>query len=131
MIEMLAMRYIIMTQKDRKVEEILFDHEHEDVFNMDLRKTKKQSMTEEVMFSFNDIQYRRREFRLKKRLNMALYLVISISIVFFIIKLLSKLTISSIFIVYNKYMKFNYFKSIYFLMVLSINFLKKNYINKC
>ena len=79
------MRYIIMTQKDRKVEEILFDHEHEDVFNMDLRKTKKQSMTEEVMFSFNDIQYRRREFRLKKRLNMALYLVISISIVFFII----------------------------------------------
>jgi teichuronic acid biosynthesis glycosyltransferase TuaG len=35
------------------------------------------------------------------------------------------------FSVYNKYMKFNYFKSIYFLMVLSINFLKKNYINKC
>ena len=30
------------------------------------------------------------------------------------------------FNVYNKYMKFNYLKSFYFLMILSINFLKKN-----
>ena len=30
------------------------------------------------------------------------------------------------FNVYNKYMKFNYLKSLYFLMILSINFLKKN-----
>ena len=32
------------------------------------------------------------------------------------------------FNVYNKYMKFNYLKSLYFLMILSINFLKKNII---
>ena len=30
------------------------------------------------------------------------------------------------FNVYNKYMKFSYLKSLYFLMILSINFLKKN-----
>lgn len=69
MIEMIAMRYIIMTQKDRKVEEILFDHEHEDIHNQEMRKPSRKTVSEEIMFSFDDIQYRRREIRLKKRLN--------------------------------------------------------------
>ena len=89
-IEMFAMRYIIITQKDRKVEEILFDHEHEDVFNTDMRKSNKRSFLtkksdQEVIFSFNDIQYRRREIRLKKWLNIALLSLMLVSFAFIII----------------------------------------------
>jgi hypothetical protein len=78
MTEMFAMRYIIVTQKDRKVEEILFDHEHEDLQNSEYRRPKRgkslstqRALTE--MFSFEDIQYRRRELRLKKWLGRGLY----------------------------------------------------------
>ena len=64
MIEYLAIRYLIKSQMERSVGEIMFDHNHEEIhLTLKYPKNRNSSIT------VKQITYRREELKLKRNLN--------------------------------------------------------------